>query len=114
MLKTVLTSLVKPVVTVQAPMCVTMNARVQDNGDWVVHLHNAPGSLYAYPSPAYSNYLHSPGEVNPVRAIKLVLNNNSVKKAYSGLEGSNFKILADGTIEIPEINLQEVVVLEFA
>ncbi|HEX2924330.1 MAG TPA: beta-galactosidase trimerization domain-containing protein, partial [Chloroflexota bacterium] len=103
-----------PALDLEGPMCVTLNCRVQEDGRWAVHLHNAPGSVYRYPHAPSVNNLHSPGEVLPVYGLRLRINGKPVASASSGVTGEAFEV-ADGgrAVVIPRIDLQDVVLLRF-
>jgi hypothetical protein len=111
-LTALMNKLAKPKIVLTGPMCVSMNCRVQADGRWAVHLHNAPGSAFRYPAPAECNYLHSPGEVVPVYNLKLNLHGSKVSKARSGISGKTLKVIDQGRgVEIPSLELHEVVIL---
>ncbi len=111
LLRSLLTGLRTPRVTLDAPLCVTMNVRVQEDGRWAVHLHNAPGSAYAYPAPQHGNYLHMPGEVVPVYDIIMHVM-GKVRDARSGLTGELYPMTEAGDVRVPCVELQEVVLLD--
>lgn len=112
LLRALLTGLRPPRITLQGPLCVTMNARVQADGRWAVHLHNAPGSAYAYPAPPRSNYLHTPGEVVPARDLVIEVCEGSVRSAHSGISGETYRVLESSRVQVPLLALHEVVLLE--
>lgn len=101
-----------PRLTARAPQCVTINTRIQPDGRWAVHLHNAPGSSYAYPNPPGSNYLHAPGEILPVHNVILELREKTVRSARSGLTSAAYDVSAGSRVHVPAVELQEVVLLE--
>ena len=111
LLRTVLTSLRAPTVTLEGPQCVGVNTRIQPDGRWTVHVHNAPGGLYRYPQPANSNYLHAVGEVVPVHNLVIQVTGPRVKSARSGLSGQEFKVEAGTRVLIPDLDLLDVVLL---
>jgi hypothetical protein len=111
MLRALLIGLRMPAVTVEAPLCVTVNTRRQAGGRWAVHLHNAPGSAYAYPNPPRGVYLHAPGEVVPVRDLRIQVHGRQVRRAWLALTGQ--ELAARGNVvEVPRLDLHEVVLLE--
>ena len=112
LLRAIVVSLSTPPVTLQGPLCVTVNTRAQSDGRWAVHLHNAPGSLYAYPAPQKSNYLHAPGEVLPVRDLVVEVAGVRVTSARSGLSGEGFVVEDGRFVKVPELRLHDVVLLE--
>jgi|GEM_PF-1121583 len=115
LLRGLLVELRPPRVTLRAPMCVTMNARAQPDGQWAVHLHNAPGSACSYPAPPRNNYLHSPGEVVPVRDIAVIVRDGLILGADSGVTGESLSIYpAIGEVLVERLELQEVVLLDVA
>jgi len=112
LLKDLLTGLRPPRVTLRAPMCVTMNARVQPDGQWAVHLHNAPGSAYAYPTPPRNNYLHAPGEVVPVHDIAVIVHESLILGADSAITGDSLTVTpALGEVYVERLELQDVVLI---
>jgi hypothetical protein len=111
-LRALLTGLRPPRITLQGPLCVTMNARVQADGRWAVHLHNAPGSAYGYPAPPRSNYLHTPGEVVLVHDLVIEVCEGSVRSAHSGISGETYQVLEGRKVRVPALALHEVVLLE--
>jgi len=107
----VLTRVRTPKVTLTGPMCVSVNTRVQADGRWAVHLHNAPGGLYRYPQPTNANTLHAVGEVLPVHDLVVHIDGARVLSACSGVSGRTFSV-ADGTrVSVPELALHDVVLL---
>jgi len=109
LLRHVLVSLAAPAITLDGPLCVTMNARRQGEAI-AVHLHNAPGSAYAYPNPPRAGHLHAPGEVNPVHDLRLRVNGRQVRGATLALSGQPLTVAGD-TVVIPRLDLHEVVLL---
>ncbi|MCG2658645.1 MAG: hypothetical protein L6437_00160, partial [Kiritimatiellae bacterium] len=101
-----LTRFASPPITLQGPICVTMNARKMDNGEWIVHLHNAPGTVYRYPAVAP----YGSGELIPIRGMKLYLKNTKVRHAVSVLSGKEFRVSGRGTvISIPLLERNEAI-----
>ena len=111
LLRTVLTGLRTPAVGFEGPSCVGVNTRIQPDGRWAVHVHNAPGGLYRYPQPAQANYLHAVGEVVPVHNLVIQVAGVRVKSACSGLSGQTFKVEDGRRVLIPELELHDVVIL---
>lgn len=112
LLSALITRMAPPPVTLEGPMCVTINARCQADGRWAVHLHNCPGSTYRYPAPPRSNYLHTPGEVLPVYGLTLRLSGVRAVAAESGITGQPFEITEDGqAIAVPELELHDVALI---
>jgi len=107
----VLTSLRTPRVTLTGPMCVSVNTRIQADGRWAVHLHNAPGGLYRYPQPANASYLHAVGEVVPVRDLVVHVAGARVVSACSGVSGQDFPVSHGADVSVPELPLHDVVLL---
>ncbi len=112
LLRALLTNLRSPRITLTAPMCVTMNVRAQPDGRWAVHLHNAPGSAYCYPTPPRSSYLHAVGEVVPVRDVVIEVLSASVRSARSGISGEEYRVSEGRKVQVPVVSLQDVVLLE--
>jgi hypothetical protein len=110
LLQHILVSLRPPAITLDGPLCVTINARRQGDDIIAVHLHNAPGSAYTYPNPPNAGSLHAPGEVNPVHDLRLRVNGRQVKAAKLALSGETLAVEGD-TIHIPRLDLHEVVLL---
>ncbi len=110
LLQHVLVSLRTPAITLDGPLCVTMNARRQGKDAIAVHLHNAPGSAYTYPNPPHAGSLHAPGEVNPVHDLRLRVNGLPIKSATLALSGQPLTVEGD-TVVIPRLDLHEVVLL---
>ena len=100
-----------PAVGFEGPSCVGVNTRIQPDGRWAVHVHNAPGGLYRYPQPAQANYLHAVGEVVPVHNLVIQVAGVRVKSACSGLSGQTFKVEDGRRVLIPELELHDVVIL---
>jgi len=104
--QSLITSLVEPVITLEAPTVVTMNVREQRDGVWAVHLYNNPGSSYRYGQYAVV------GEVVPVRDIVIKLNKSSVKSAQSATTGKSCKVIDGSKVIIPELLLQDIILLQ--
>ncbi|OQA39185.1 MAG: hypothetical protein BWY52_03149 [Chloroflexi bacterium ADurb.Bin325] len=109
LLRHLLVSLRPPAITLDGPLCVTLNARRQGDGI-AVHLHNAPGTAYAYPNPPRAGYLHAPGEVNPVHDLRLRVHGLPIKSARLALSGRPL-VVEDAAVVIPRLDLHEVVLL---
>lgn len=100
------TRFASPPITLQGPVCVTMNARIMDNGEWIVHLHNAPGTTYRYP--AIEPY--GSGELIPIRGLKLCLKDTKVRHAVSVLSGKEFRVSRKGAVvSIPLLERNEAI-----
>lgn len=111
--RTLLASVATPAIKAEAPLCVTVNSRRLPDGNVAVILHNAPGTSYRYPSPHRGNYLHAPGEVNPLHDLTVVLQGLRCAKAASGVTGKALEVSADGTrVRVPRLDLYEVVVFD--
>ena len=111
--KILLTSIVEPKITLEAPIVVTMNVREQKDKIWAVHLHNNPGSCYRYPTnPPDVKCVMGVGEVIPVRDIIIRVNTNFIQSARSALSGKSFKIIDGNRVIIPELQLQDIILLE--
>lgn len=109
--RTLLTTLRPPAVTVQGPMCVNVNTRIQPDGRWAVHLHNAPGSVYRYPQPNKASHMHAVGEVVPIHNLSIHLAGIHVQSAISGVSGKAFTVVNGTQVLIPELELHDVVLL---
>lgn len=108
--KALVTRFAVPAITLEGPICVTMNTRVRKDGNWVVHLHNAPGAVYRYPGEQVFNS----GELLPIFDLRLKAKKEGIKKAYSGLSLKDFTLTEDGHgINIPRLDRNEVVVIEW-
>ncbi len=107
-----LTSIVEPKVTLEAPIVVTMNVREQKGKMWAVHLHNNPGPSYRYPNPPNSVYLGGTGEVTPVKNIIIKVTPGSIRSAKSPLSKKSFEIVKGNRVIIPELLLQDIILLE--
>jgi len=106
-----LVSLVAPKITLDGPVCVTVNSRIRADGTWMVHLHNVPGTVYNFPNPPRDLFLHAPGEVNPVYDLSVRLNGLAVREAKSGLTGRSFSVTDNGrAIHIPRLDLHDVII----
>lgn len=106
--KSVLARLAPPEITLEAPLQVTMNVREMPDGTWAVHLHNAPGTVWRYPT-----WFNS-GELVPVRGLRLFLRRRRALGAASGLTGRPFELRDDGrTVLVPEVARNDVIVLQF-
>ena len=110
--KTLLTSIVEPKVTIEAPIIVTMNVREQKDKIWAAHLHNNPGSSYRYPNPPNDVWLGGTGEVVPIRDIILKVNIGLIQSAKSALSGKSFEIINGNRVIVPELQLQDIILLE--
>jgi len=110
--RSVITSLVSPKVTLEGPLFVTVNTRIRQDGTWMIHLHNAPGTAYAYPTPATGHYTHAPGEVVPVHDLVIRLNGPVALEAKSGLTKTAFAVEDGGqSIKVPRLELHDVVIV---
>lgn len=107
--KHTLVDLVQPAVRLEAPLCVSMNVREQADGRWAIHLHNAPGSSFAYPYPPGSRFLYSPGEVNPVYNLTLTFQSGRVRSAVSAIDGKRLEVKEELRVYLPELQLQEII-----
>jgi hypothetical protein len=114
LLRALLVGLRAPRITLHGPMCVTMNVRAQSDGRWAVHLHNSPGSAYAYPAPPRSNMLHTPGEVVPVRDLVIEVVEGSIRSVHSGISGETYRISEGTRVHVPLLAIHDVVLLEVA
>jgi hypothetical protein len=104
----VLTSLAEPAITLDGPLAVRVNTRVQADGSWAIHLHNAPGTAYRYPAPVNSNYLHAPGEVVPARELRIRFSGRAVARAWLALSGKPLAATRHA-VRVPRVDLHEVV-----
>ena len=115
LLKMLMVRMVEPVITLDGPICVTMNTRIQKDDLWSVHLHNTPGSAHRYPGPKVINALIHPMEVLPVHDLKIRVNKGVIKSAVSGVTGKKFEIASDrSSVSIPCINLHELVLMDLS
>lgn len=111
--RALLTDLVVPMITAEAPLCVTLNARRLADERTAVILHNAPGTVYRYPAPSRSNYIHAPGEIAPLSNLTICLNGMRCRTAVSGLTGKALRVTRNGArIRIPRLETHEVVIIE--
>jgi hypothetical protein len=96
----------KPLILVEAPMCVTVNT-FKRGTEYVIQLHNNPGPIYRYPNP--NQVL---GEVNPVYNIKIDVSalGISVRKAYFPRQGKQV-FIEDEKICVESIELHQTVIL---
>lgn len=108
MVQVLLSKTRRPAVTLEGPMCVTMNVRETDPKIRIVHLHNTPGSTYLY-----LNYFHMPGEVVPVGPITIVVQDTKILKATSGLTGKVYDVQNQSRVLIPKLELHDVVCLHY-
>jgi hypothetical protein len=109
-----LTSLRTPKVTLEGPICVTANTRIRPDGTWMIHLHNCPGTAYAYPNPSNGVFTHAPGEVIPIHDLVIRLNGLAAKEAKSGLTHQSFTVSDNGnSIKIPRLDLHDVIILSW-
>jgi hypothetical protein len=90
---------------------VSVNTRIQADGRWAVHVHNAPGGLYRYPQPSNANYLHGVGEVVPVHDLLIHLAGGQILSACSGVSGRSFSVEDGSRVTIPKLDLHDVVLL---
>ena len=112
LLRALVTELRAPAVTLEGPMCVTMNARMQADGRLAVHLHNTPGTIYHYPQPPGGGYVHCPGEVVPVRGLEIVLSGMTATCARSGVSGRELVVEGGTRVLVDEVELHDVVLIE--
>jgi hypothetical protein len=114
LLKMLMLRMSQPAITLEGPICVTMNVRKQNSGLWAIHLHNAPGSAHRYPSPKVINALIHPMEVQRAHDLKIKINKVLIKSAVSGITGNKFEINPErNSVTIPFIDLHEVVLVDF-
>jgi len=97
-----------PRIELDGPICVTINTRIREDGIWMIHLHNCPGTAYAYPAPPRGSYTHTPGEVVPVHHLTLRPRGQIVEKAYSGITGQVYNIDDGRTIHVPILELHDI------
>jgi len=109
-----LTDVAEPPVLADAPLCVTLNARVQQDGRLAIILHNAPGTMFRYPAPAWSNHTHGVGELPSWSDIIVKLGRWRCRSAISGITGKAFDVRDGREIIIPRLDTHEVVLAELA
>ncbi len=110
-----ITKLRRPAVTLDGPLCVTVNTRRRADGTVLIHLHNNPGTAYAYPTPPLANYLHTPGEVLEARDLAIRLHGMAAQSARSGLSGRGLTLSNGGrSIIVSHLPLHEVVLVKTA
>jgi hypothetical protein len=109
-----LTALAVPPVTADAPLCVTLNARRMEDGRLAIVLHNAPGTMFRYPAPMWSNYTHNVGELPVWSDLVVRLAGWHCRRAESGVTGSAFVVTGGHEIRIPRLASHEVVLAEVA
>ncbi|MBU4200080.1 MAG: hypothetical protein KKG09_02200, partial [Verrucomicrobia bacterium] len=108
--KALVTRFSVPAITSEGPACVTMNTRKREDGSWMVHLHNAPGSLYRYPGVQVFNS----GQLLPIFDLGLKVREGEIRRAYSGLSKEDFTVRDRGrTVHIPRLDRNEVVLIEW-
>ncbi len=113
LLALILTKLRRPAVALEGPLCVTINTRRRADGTLLIHLHNNPGTAYAYPTPPLANYLRTPGEVLEARDLAVHLHGMTAQSARSGLSGNRTKRSNRGrTIIVPRLALHDVLLLK--
>ena len=107
--KALLERLAPPAITLDAPLQVTMNVREQSDGRWAVLLHNAPGTIWRYPT------YHNSGELLPIFDLRIRLTRRTVVEATAVLSGESYAVADDGrSIVVPTLHRNEVVLLRFA
>jgi hypothetical protein len=94
----------EPLIDIIAPMCITTNLFLRDNG-YALQLHNNPGGTYRYP-----NSCSSIGEILPVYNIKINISRLGIKKAYLLREKMKLPI-ENGFIHIKCIKHHQTVLL---
>lgn len=102
--RALLASLAVPAVSLDGPLQVVLNARRRRDGTMIVHLHNAPGSIWRHGQPANG------AAVEPVRDLHLRIHEGRIHYACSGLTGTVFPISPDGrSVHIRELSYNDVV-----
>lgn len=96
--RALLISLAVPAITLEGPLQVILNARRRADATIVVHLHNAPGTIWRH-----GQHTNGP-DVQPVRNLELVVHSGGIRRARSGLTDQEYEVREGGKrIHIPEL-----------
>ncbi len=108
-------------IEVEAPECIEMTAAYRDSGELMIHLLNNPVPVLPWHINDKKEYeeqqstFHAPLEVNPIRGVKIRLNELAGSSARLPLRKCALEILGTpGVIVVPEVDLHEVLLVETA
>lgn len=111
MFKRLVGGLHPPTITLEGPMCVSMNARRLGKDRIVVHLHNTPGTIYNFPTPQENNSLCAIGELNPVFDLEIRTHGLPVCAAERPLRRRRLEVIGDHAVKLDRLDQHEVVLL---
>ena len=112
LVRRLLSGMVVPRVTIEAPSIVRMNARALPDGRWMVHLHNNPAfqfQSYMQGRGLADNLVT--GELIPVHNVKILVNAGTVRSASSGVSGEKFAV-RENVVTIARLDQHDVALLE--
>jgi hypothetical protein len=111
-----LVSRTRPPIEVEAPKVIEVTAALRNPRQLVIHLLNNPTPLIPFSTPDEDTKTHFYlEEVNPIRDIRIRLNNFEAKRALLPLQGLSLEVAGDPPqFVVPEVKLHEVVVLELS
>jgi hypothetical protein len=101
-------------IEVDGPRVIEVTAALRSPKELMIHLLNNPTPVVpdSTPKDDITNYFYLE-EVNPIRNIKIKLNDFKVKRALLPLQGLSLEITGDPPqLVVPEVKLHEVVLLE--
>src|SRR2546423_278808 len=111
-----LVSRTRPPIEVEAPKVIEVTAALRNPRQLVIHLLNNPTPLIPFSTPDEDTKTHFYlEEVNPIRDIRIRLNNFEAKRALLPLQGLRLEVAGHPPqFVVPEVKLHEVVVLELS
>jgi hypothetical protein len=101
-------------IEVEAPRVIEVTAALRGPQELMIHLLNNPTPVIPASTPRddITDYFYLE-EVNPIRNIRIKLNDFKVKRALLPLQGLSLEVTGDPQqLVVPEVKLHEVVVLE--
>ena len=106
----------RPPIEFEAPRVIEVAAAVRDNGQLMIHLLNNPNRFLPFTTSHRDLRSHFfLQEINPIRDVRIRLNDFGVKAARLGLQNRFLPVAGNPpTLVVPEVKLHEVVLLDLA
>ena len=103
-----------PPIEVEAPRVIEVTAALRSPKELMIHLLNNPTPVIPASTPRddITDYFYLE-EVNPIRNVRIKLNDFKVKRGLLPLQGLSLEVIGDPPqVVVPEVKLHEVVTLE--
>jgi hypothetical protein len=104
----------QPPVEVEAPRVIEVTAALRSPKELMIHLLNNPTPVIPASTPRddITDYFYLE-EVNPIRNVRIKVNDFKVKRGLLPLQGLSLEVIGDPPqLVVPEVKLHEVVILE--